>query len=62
MRFKTTAQKFENGKWIIISGEVHRAFKTTPSIKTVSNTIKSILQDMRGMMPDFKEWAVEVIE
>ena len=62
MKFKTTAQKFVNGEWIIVSGEVHRVFKMPPSNKQVSNTINRILRDMRGMMPDFKEWSVEVIE
>jgi hypothetical protein len=61
MRFRTRASKFENGEWVIVEGEVHRNYSKQPTNRMVVKEIGKILQDLRGMIPDFKEYEVEVI-
>ena len=61
MRFTTRASKFENDSWTIVEGEVYRQWSKQPTNKMVSNAINSILKDLQGMVPDFKEYEVSVI-
>jgi hypothetical protein len=62
IRFKTTASKFENGEWNIIEGVVHRDWSKQPNNRIITREIDSILKDLRGMIPNFTSYEVEIIE